>query len=283
MSARQADLNAHRKPSLIAAGPAFFVNLRRPHPRGQGGSVRGYLSQYRPFLPHAPLVGLELPAGELVPLALCRSRPGGAADHPGAGLHRRRLCRSLEQALALRRRIRSQIGVTGFVAYRGDHVGAARGLGGGFLATAFKTTVETEFGSLDVFVSNARTEASTFYQPPMEITLDKWDTARDSQAKAFLVGVPEGEGGRIIAITFAPGGRLGSCQPWVAMGTAKAAMEVLIRYFAVALAGRGITVNTISPDWIKNSVLDSYLPFLSFFGRHSGFESILSLDGLNRV
>jgi enoyl-[acyl-carrier protein] reductase III len=143
--------------------------------------------------------------------------------------------------------------------------------------------VETEFGSLDVFVSNARTEASTFYQPPMEITLDKWDTARDSQAKAFLVGVPEGEGGRIIAITFAPGGRLGSCQPWVAMGTAKAAMEVLIRYFAVALAGRGITVNTISPDWIKNSVLDSYLPFLSFFGRHSGFESILSLDGLNRV
>ena len=37
--------------------------------------------------------------------------------------------------------------------------------------------VETEFGSLDIFVSNARTEAPTFYQPPMEITLDKWDTA----------------------------------------------------------------------------------------------------------
>src|ERR1700758_4453130 len=28
--------------------------------------------------------------------------------------------------------------------------------------------VETEFGSLDIFVSNARTEAPTFYQPPME-------------------------------------------------------------------------------------------------------------------
>ena len=117
--------------------------------------------------------------------------------------------------------------------------------------------VETEFGSLDIFVSNARTEAPTFYQPPMEITLDKWDTAMDSQAKALLVGVPEGEGGRIIAITFAPGGRLGSCQPWVAMGTAKAAMEVLIRYFAVALAGRGITVNTLSPGWIEDSVLNS--------------------------
>jgi NAD(P)-dependent dehydrogenase (short-subunit alcohol dehydrogenase family) len=28
--------------------------------------------------------------------------------------------------------------------------------------------VEKEFGSLDIFVSNARTEAPTFYQPPME-------------------------------------------------------------------------------------------------------------------
>jgi enoyl-[acyl-carrier protein] reductase III len=122
--------------------------------------------------------------------------------------------------------------------------------------------VEKEFGSLDIFVSNARTEAPTFYQPPMEITLDKWDTAVDSQAKAFLVGVREAarlmrEGGRIIAISFAPGGRFGSWQPWVAMGAAKAAMEVLTRYFAVALASRGITVNTISPGWIEDSVLNS--------------------------
>jgi NAD(P)-dependent dehydrogenase (short-subunit alcohol dehydrogenase family) len=122
--------------------------------------------------------------------------------------------------------------------------------------------VRSEFGSLDIFVSNARTEAPTFYQAPMEITLDKWDTAVDSQAKAFLVGVREAvplmsQGGRIVAITFAPGGRFGSWQPWVAMGAAKAAMEVLVRYFAVALADRGITVNTISPGWIEDSVLNS--------------------------
>ena len=122
--------------------------------------------------------------------------------------------------------------------------------------------VRSEFGSLDIFVSNARTEAPTFDQAPMEITLDKWDTAVDSQAKAFLVGVREAaplmsNGGRIVAITFAPGGRFGSWQPWVAMGAAKAAMEVLVRYFAVALADRGITVNTISPGWIEDSVLNS--------------------------
>jgi enoyl-[acyl-carrier protein] reductase III len=122
--------------------------------------------------------------------------------------------------------------------------------------------VRSEFGSLDILVSNARTEAATFYEAPMDITLDKWDTAVDSQAKAFLVAVREAaplmsQGGRIVAITFAPGGRFGSWQPWVAMGAAKAAMEVLVRYFAVALASRGITVNTISPGWIEDSVLNS--------------------------
>lgn len=122
--------------------------------------------------------------------------------------------------------------------------------------------VRSEFGSLDIFVSNARTEAPTFYEAPMDITLDKWNTAVDSQAKAFLVAVREAaplmsKGGRIVAISFAPGGRFGSWQPWVAMGAAKAAMEVLVRYFAVALASRGITVNTISPGWVEGSVLNS--------------------------
>ena len=41
------------------------------------------------------------------------------------------------------------------------------------------------------------------------------------------------------------------------MGAAKAAMEVLCRYFAVALAPRHITVNTLSPGWIEDSVLNS--------------------------
>jgi NAD(P)-dependent dehydrogenase (short-subunit alcohol dehydrogenase family) len=121
--------------------------------------------------------------------------------------------------------------------------------------------VKTEFGKLDIFVSNARTEPPTFYSPPFDITLEQWDTAMDSQAKAFLVGVREAtplmsKGGRIIAITYAPGGKYGSWQPWVAMGAAKAALEVLCRYFAVALAGRGITVNAISPGWIEDSVLN---------------------------
>jgi NAD(P)-dependent dehydrogenase (short-subunit alcohol dehydrogenase family) len=122
--------------------------------------------------------------------------------------------------------------------------------------------IKTEFGKLDIFVHNARPDLPGFYTGPMNITLDQWDTAIDSQAKAFLVGAREAsslmrDGGRILAITYTPGGRFGSWQPWVAMGSAKAAMESLCRYFAVALARRRITVNAISPGWIEDSVLNT--------------------------
>ncbi len=122
--------------------------------------------------------------------------------------------------------------------------------------------VKSEFGKLDIFVSNARPEVPSFFQPPMAITLEQWDTAFDSQAKAFLVGVREtvslmGSGGRIFAITYAEGSRTGGLQPWVGMGSAKAAMECLVRYFAVALAKRGITVNAISPGWTEDSVMNT--------------------------
>jgi NAD(P)-dependent dehydrogenase (short-subunit alcohol dehydrogenase family) len=82
-------------------------------------------------------------------------------------------------------------------------------------------TVEAEFGTLDIFVSNARPEAPTFFYPPLEITLEQWDTAIDSQAKAFLLAARQAaalmpDHGRILAITYATGGRTGSLQPWVA-------------------------------------------------------------------
>lgn len=122
--------------------------------------------------------------------------------------------------------------------------------------------VKKQFGKLDILVSNARPEATEFFQGPMDITLKQWDAAFDSQAKAFLVAVREvvalmPAGGRILAITYAQGSRTGGLLPWVGMGSAKAALESLVRYFAVTLAKRGITVNAISPGWTENSVLNS--------------------------
>lgn len=122
--------------------------------------------------------------------------------------------------------------------------------------------VETEFGKLDIFVSNARPEIPSFFQPPMEVSLEQWDTAFNSQAKAFLVGVRQAAplmsaGGRIFALTYATGSRTGGLQSWAGMGSAKAALESLVRYFAVALAKRGITVNAISPGWTEDSVFNT--------------------------
>ena len=122
--------------------------------------------------------------------------------------------------------------------------------------------VKTNFEKLDIFVSNARPEAPTFYQSPFDINLRQWDTALDSQATAFLVGVREAlplmtDGGRIFALTYGQGSRTGGLQPWVGMGSAKAALESLVRYFAVAVAKRGITVNAISPGWTEDSVLNT--------------------------
>ena len=128
--------------------------------------------------------------------------------------------------------------------------------------TAMFRKVRAEFGKLDIFVSNARPEAAAFFYPPMDITLKQWDAAFDSQGKAFLIGVREAvslmsKGGRILAITYAEGSRTGGLQPWVSMGSAKAALESLVRYFAVTLSKRGITVNAISPGWTEDSVLNT--------------------------
>lgn len=122
--------------------------------------------------------------------------------------------------------------------------------------------VKRQFGKLDIFVSNARPEASAFFYPPMDITPEQWDSAADSQGKAFLLGTQQAvglmnDGGRVLAITYATGSRTGGLLPWVAMGSAKAAMESLVRYFAVSLARRSITVNAISPGWTEDSVLNS--------------------------
>ena len=128
--------------------------------------------------------------------------------------------------------------------------------------TAMFDRVKSEFGKLDIFVANARPEAPAFFQAPMEITLEQWDAAFNSQSKAFLVAAREAanmmsDGGRILALTYAEGSRTGGLQPWVGMGSAKAALESMVRYFAVALAKGGITVNAISPGWTEDSVLNS--------------------------
>jgi NAD(P)-dependent dehydrogenase (short-subunit alcohol dehydrogenase family) len=51
--------------------------------------------------------------------------------------------------------------------------------------------VKTQFGRLDIFVSNARPDLPGFYRRPLDIALEQWQTALDSQARAFLLGAQE--------------------------------------------------------------------------------------------
>ena len=125
--------------------------------------------------------------------------------------------------------------------------------------------VKDALSPLDIFVANARPDIEHFYQPVFNLPLEQWHVAMDSQATAFLVAVREAvqlmpDGGRIVAITYAPGGRTGSWQPWAAMGPAKAAMESLCRYFAYALGPRRITVNAVSPTATEDSVFSTLPP-----------------------
>jgi NAD(P)-dependent dehydrogenase (short-subunit alcohol dehydrogenase family) len=192
---------------------------------------------------HALITGSSRGIGRGIALAL-------AAERVNVAVHYYRNEAAAKDTLA---EVRSR-GADG-VLIRGDVTDPAQ-------ITAMFQKVKAEFGTLDIFVSNARPEVPEFFQPPLEITLKQWDAAFDSQAKAFLVGAREaiplmGEGGRILAITYAEGSRTGGLQPWVGMGSAKAALESLVRYFAVAVARRGITVNAISPGWTEDSVLNT--------------------------
>ena len=122
--------------------------------------------------------------------------------------------------------------------------------------------VGRQFGTLDVFVANARPELAKFYAKPMEITLEAWDHAVDSQAKSFLVGAraavgDDGSGwsGLSRSRSRPAAGRAAGSRgsPW---DRPRPRSKSLVRYFAVTLAPRGITVNAVSPGLTDDSVLN---------------------------
>ena len=111
-----------------------------------------------------------------------------------------------------------------------------------------------KLGGCDIFVQSVIPTLDRIYEHTLatEVPLDKWQIAFDTQARAFFVEAPAAakhmsRGGRILAMSYTLGGVTGGWQPWVGMGSAKAALESMCRYFAVALARHGITVNAVSP------------------------------------
>ena len=125
--------------------------------------------------------------------------------------------------------------------------------------------VHGTFGALDVFVHNALGNLLGFLAPPFALTLEQWDEAFQAQARAFYVGMREvashlRNGGRVVALSYWPGSHLGGFQPYFAMGTNKAALEAMCRYYAVALAPRGITVNAVCAGITDDSIVNRLPP-----------------------
>lgn len=111
-----------------------------------------------------------------------------------------------------------------------------------------------KLGGCDIFVHSVIPPLAEIFEPVLatQLPLAKWQIAYDTQARAFFISARTAatymsRGGRILALTYTPGGQTGGWQPWVGMGPAKAAIESTCKYFAVALGRQGITVNAVSP------------------------------------
>ena len=124
-----------------------------------------------------------------------------------------------------------------------------------------------KLGGCDIFIQSVVPTLDRIFEFALatEVPLEKWQIAYDTQARAFFVGVSAAakhmsRGGRIIALSYTPGGVTGGWQPWVGMGSAKAAVESMCRYFAVALARHGVTVNAVSPGVSDETTLIGQTP-----------------------
>jgi NAD(P)-dependent dehydrogenase (short-subunit alcohol dehydrogenase family) len=120
-------------------------------------------------------------------------------------------------------------------------------------------------GALDIFVHNALGDLLGFMSPPLQVTLKQWNSAVQCQQQAFLTGVQVAapllrSNGRIVAMSYWPGSHLGGFLPYFAMGANKAGIEAMCRYFAVALAPRGITVNAICAGITDDSIVNQLPP-----------------------
>jgi enoyl-[acyl-carrier protein] reductase III len=134
-------------------------------------------------------------------------------------------------------------------------------------AQAIVEEAAAQLGGCDIFIQSVVPTLDKIYEHTLatEVPLSKWQIAYDTQARAFFMGAPAAarhmrRGGRILALSYTPGGSTGGWQPWVGMGSAKAAVESMCRYFAVALARHGITVNAISPGVSDETTLIGQTP-----------------------
>ncbi len=115
--------------------------------------------------------------------------------------------------------------------------------------------IKERFGKLDIMISNA---ALGLYTSMLNIDDKAWDLSMHTNARAFLHCIQLGspmmpDHARIVTLS-----SLGSIRyipGYAAIGVSKAAIENIVRYAAIELAPRHITVNCVSGGFIDTSAL----------------------------
>lgn len=115
--------------------------------------------------------------------------------------------------------------------------------------------IKSKFGKLDILISNA---ALGLYTSMLEIDDKAWDLSMHTNARAFLNCVQLAspimpDHSRIVTLS-----SLGSIRyipGYAAIGVSKAAIENMVKYMAIELAARHITVNCVSGGFIDTSAL----------------------------
>ena len=120
-------------------------------------------------------------------------------------------------------------------------------------------TIASDFGRLDILINNA---ASGVACSALDVDSQAWNWTMDINAKALLLctqqaaKLMEERGGKIVAIS-----SLGSSLVWpsyAAVGVSKATLEALVRYLAIELAPKGISVNAIAASSVQTEALKFY-------------------------
>lgn len=119
--------------------------------------------------------------------------------------------------------------------------------------------IKSTFGHLDVFVHNA---ASGRNRSAMEVDAKGWDWTVNVNTRAFLLGAQQAAalmpetGGAMLALSSFGSDRV--FPYYTTVGASKAALESLVRYFAIELAPRKINVNAISAGAVLTDALGHF-------------------------
>jgi enoyl-[acyl-carrier protein] reductase III len=121
--------------------------------------------------------------------------------------------------------------------------------------------LEERLGRLDYFVSNA---AMGVMKPFEELTLADWDRTMEVNVRSLMQGAQHTlklvrqhrQGGRIVALSSM--GAVRFLPQYAALGSAKAAIESLVRFLAVELAPDNIIVNCVHAGVVETDSLKRF-------------------------